>query len=258
MKYIAASVLAVIAVLVIVFFARYTGYVPVGPEYISELESLTKPPTGPYELNESTGGGYIYTVLINTTQKNQRWKAYVGNITGKFVLQSDANFTIYDWVISDITTGEVYATRKSSSVNWTNINCTWVATGNTDPGNRSVEGYENIMMNHSSADDNITTTFSSRNHTEFFIGTLRIQENACYSLHTFVNNTPQTASFQEVILYEGDNISDAGGHLVYMAQMDDNTLGYDNRLYDFQLMLPEKGIPGFASSTAYYFYVDLG
>jgi len=236
---------------------------PIGPT-ATILSNSTRPIPTNVSINESSGGGYIYTYNLNAVEQNKRWKAYVGNITGSLTLDDANSYTIYDWTLSTIT-GEVYATRNSSTISWINLNCTWAAsiyniTSTANDTNRTIDIHEDSAMLHTRL-DNISATFSARNHTAFSVGTKAIPQNYCYSVRTYVNDTNQDTldlvTYPEVIMSDAVNTSQAGS-IVYTTIIENNAYGYINgNTYDFQIILPEKGSDTWTSSTAYYFYVEL-
>jgi hypothetical protein len=190
----------------------------------------------------NTSGGTITTIIINATTQNPHWKAYVGNVTGTYVLEDAQNNSIYEWSLARIA-GEVYVTRNDS-IDWTSIRC----------ANASDVAMENKLMNHSStADDNINSTFSRTTHDPFWTATKEFTQNMCnYTLVTFVNDAAQTSTsdFQEILLTDGSSI-------VYTSLIENSSVGFDLGRYDFQLLVPEKGWSLGTSSTPYYFYVEL-
>jgi hypothetical protein len=188
-------------------------------------------------------GGTIYTVNLNGNTQNNRWKAYVGNVTGKLVLDDSDGYTIYDWTVTSAIRGRVYATRTSASISWGVINC-------SNSGNISLE--EAAMDHVNNPSDNISATFDLRDNKGFFIGSVPIYENTCYTTNLFFDSVaPGNDAWEEVVLYDGANI-------VYGVAVDDNNNSYHTGLKaDFQILLPEKGTTGWQSSTAYYFYVEL-
>ena len=247
--------------------------IPSGPD-VTVLGNSTKNVAAATKINSTNGtstpGGFIFTISLNSLQQNTRWKGYVGNVTGTLTLDDANDNTLFQWSLSTIT-GEVYATRASSSINWSGINCTWVADGNIDAAdgatsNRTPEHNENVALSHTSRDDNVTKTFQYRNHSQITVGGIVIGKNECYSIQTWQNDDDQAfsnsddANFTEVILYDGA-LNSMTGNVVYQTNIEDNLQGYrntgTNETYDFQMIVPENGAPGFSSSTAYYFYVEL-
>jgi hypothetical protein len=210
---------------------------PQGPDGILSVNNSTKGNVSAKIFNIS--GGYIATFNLSATIQNPRWKAFVGNITGSFTLDDASGSTIYDWTLSSIN-GRVYATRNSSTVAWSNINCS---------NNTHLEA-ENTLLSHSNNDDNITKTFENRTHNSFWVGATNIGANTCPNLKTYVNDAAQITRFQEMALYDNYNI-------VYATILEQDQAGYDGSLFDFQMIVPENGGAGWNGATAYYLYVEL-
>ncbi len=215
--------------------------VPTGPT-ITVIANETKQSVGGTLLN--TSGGSIATIRLNATTQNTRWKAYVGNVSGSLSLDDAQDNKLFDWSLTQFM-GEVYATRSQQTINWTGINCS----------NATHISLEEFAINHSNRDDNITKTFSTQTHREFYAGTRQILANTCFSVHTYVNSTSQATSFEEVVLYDGTNLTN--GKIIYASPLEQDLYGFDNSTYDFQMIVPENGQAGWQSSTAYYFYVEL-
>jgi len=246
--------------------------------FISFVIASPIPPTVNYIKNETMGaagstgtivnltgngtfaGGYIFTISISSLVQNKRWKAFVGNVTGRLTLDDGEGYTIFDWSqYTGSVGGEVYATRWSDAVNWSNINCTWgYLHDQSKYQNKSVIERENQALFLNNSDDNITTTFSSYNHSAIQIGSITIPANNCSSLRTYINGSQNNQDiFTEVILYDGTN--ETNGKIIYATIIDTtDQYGYRNDTnYDFQMIVPENGSPNWHSATAYYFYVEL-
>lgn len=211
---------------------------PVGPDSVSLGSNETGVSASAYTLNIS--GGYIQKLNLTANVQDPRWKAFVGEVFGTFSLDDASGSTIYDWSLSTVT-GNVYATRQSGSVSWSSIVC----------ANTTTLEEENVAMNHTNVDDNITATFSGSTHDAFYVGGVQITANSCPTLNTYVNNATQDVTFEEMSLYDGSNI-------IYSTILEQDSTGYDGGSYDFQMIVPEKGIPGYSGATAYYLYVELG
>jgi hypothetical protein len=190
----------------------------------------------------TTSGGTIATIVLNATTQNPHWKAYVGNVSGRLMLEDAQGYSIYEWNLT-IPAGEVYVTRNNS-ISWVNIRC----------ANSSNMAYEDLIMNHTpSADDSITNTFTRNIHRSFWAANTEFAQNQCnHTLSTFVNGTAQisTSFFQEIVLWDNSNI-------VYATIMENSVIGFNRRDYDFQMIVPERGWDGPVTSTPYYFYVEL-
>jgi cytochrome b561 len=189
----------------------------------------------------TTAGGTFTTLLLNATTQTMRWKAYVGNVTGKFTLRDASNGTIYDWNIANIA-GEVYASRNNS-ITWSSIRCA---------GNATVTA-EQAQLNMSAAKvDSINLTFNNTVHKTFYVGTTLISHSTCRAVATYVNNTRQTATenaaFQEVLLDDTQS-------MVYATLLENKVQGYNNAPFDFQMIVAESDIS--ATPSPYYFWVEL-
>ncbi len=240
---------------------------PVGPT-ITVYDNSSKPASIGTKINSSINGtispgGYIFTISLDGRQQNTRWKAFVGNVTGTFALDDADSYTMYEWSVTTVS-GEVYATRSKGTINWSGINCTWVAEGveNATVANRIVEEHENHNLSHTNPDDNITSTFSSTNHPQMEIGNLIIPKDQCFAIQTWQNDAQQTfsdsdnANFSQVILWDSTNTLE--GNIVYATNIESDKKGYNPlSTFDFQMIVPENGALGFNSATPYYFYVEL-
>jgi len=215
--------------------------IPGGPVLISNSTD-----TGPSlsAISRTDARGTITTLKLDMNQQNYRWKAYIGNVSGKYALMDSSNYTIYDWTLSS-NSGEVYATRYASSVSWSTVAC----ANSTEITN------EESTMNHTSSEaDSIRNTFTYVVHQSFEVGSKPIAQNTCNSTATYLNSASQTINesttkFQEVLL------DDYANAFIYVTILDFNTSGYNNVYYDFQMLVAED--EGAANPTTYYFYVEL-
>lgn len=203
--------------------------------------------TTEYAPNRTAGSrtddrGTVTTMLLNTIQQDQHWKAYVGNITGTLTLDDASNMTIYDWTLSTIS-GQVYASRYSN-ISWTGVTC-------ATPAEIVSESFFHNMTDSDS--DDLNSTFNWTIHKSFTVGTTTLAANTCNSTVTYANDTKQNptagAPYQEIL------IKDTNSYLVYLTGINDNVQGFDNQTYDFQMMVAESNVK--ASATTYYFYVEL-
>ncbi len=234
--------MTIIVLVLVTLISVGVSAAPAGPS-ATLVRNETADPTSASVIN--TTGGSITTMVLNVTAQNLKWKAFVGNVTGQLALQDASGYSIFDWALSNVV-GEVYATRSPTTVSWSDIECS----------NITHISNEEIALNHTSnPDDNISATFSTKDHDSFYTGIIEITENSCYSIHTNVNNQSQNTDFEEVILYDGTD--ESNGDIVYATKLEQDAAGFDNEPYDFQMIVPEVGMPGWSSSTAYYFYVEL-
>ncbi len=215
---------------------------PVGPDSVGVVANETKSAPATIMLNIS--GGRIATINITSDTQNTKWKGIVGSVYGSFTLDDASGATLYDWSLSTIL-GEVYATRNSSSLNWTAIKC----------ANNTLMEVENGLLSHTNAQDNITKTFNQTNHTSFTIAAITIANSTCPSLRTYVNNASQANYFQEIVVTDSQNMT--GGNLIFATRIEENLTGFDGAQYDFQMIVPEIGTVGYTGQTAYYLYIEI-
>lgn len=235
------SIITGLLVITLILFIKMTTAAPAGPALVGSASVDTGPAvSNGLLMNQSSGT--ITTAYFNVTQQNHDWRAYVGNVTGRLLL-ADANVNpIFEWTLTTIT-GEVYATRKSSSITWSNIVCANV-------GNVTAE--ETSLAFDSGELDNIQNTFDDGTHDKFVVGTTSFSANQCtYSGNTFDNNGAQTTNFDEIVLSE----QTTGTNLIYASIISDDATGFDGSTYDFQMLLPEPNTQ--EENEAYYFYVEL-
>lgn len=197
--------------------------------------------TQPADSHTAAGGSFTI-LLLNVTSQTSKWKAYLGNVTGKLTLDNSNSMTIYDWALT-VVQGEVYVSRNNS-ITFSSLAC-------ANRGNITAE--DTYMNINSSSDDSINRTFNQSIHRPFVIGgTGTIQNSTCPAIATYINDASQpateNATFQEIFMFDGRNP-------VFVALLNDNKVGYDQGIYDFQIIVPENPI---GASTPYYFYAELG
>jgi hypothetical protein len=189
--------------------------------------------------------GTITTITLDNNQQDQKWKAYVGNISGKLALDDANAKTIYDWTLG-APQGEVYVTRHQGTINWGNVSCANAATISSEEG---ALGMGPTLV------DNINHTFNQSAHMAFNISTKPIGAGACRATATYVNDTaiPLTASssFQEILMQ--DDITNA---IIYTTLISPANLSFDGGTVDFQLLVAEN--ESATVPTMYFFYVELG
>lgn len=230
--------ITILVVSCILFFSIKADAVPVGPDTLNITANETKSSSLPQQLNLS--GGRLATISINATSQNPRWKGFVGWVTGSFTLADSTNSRIYDWS-STSSSGLVYATRNATTISWPSINCSNSTTLNA----------ENLALNLTNQNDNLTKTFNmTGNHSAFIAASISFPANYCPSLHTYIGNATQYSKFQEMAMYDGASV-------FYATVLENDEPGFDSNSYDFQMIVPDRGDPGWSSYTPYYMYVEL-
>jgi len=166
------------------------------------------------EANETKGvgtgllfnltGGRLATINISASTQNPRWKGFVGQVSGSFTLDDSTGSTVFDWALATVS-GEVYAARNQTSLAWTSIKC----------ANTTLLEAENVLMDHTSSDDNITKTFNNATHAEFFVGDVNISVNSCPTLNTYQLNATQDDVFEEIALTDSTIENITAGNMIY-------------------------------------------
>ena len=212
---------------------------PQGPNITyNYTETITPRPA----LEITTPGGSFTTLVLNATQQSYKWKAYVGNVTGKLTLANAQGHVIYDWTLA-IITGEVYASRNNT-IDWGSITCADASI---------ITSEEQALNIPSTSIDSINNTFNNTIHRSFYVGGIHIQNSTCPSIATYVNSTRQQltedADFQEVLLSDGSS-------LVYATLIEPGKQGFDWSNYDFQMIVAEDETA--ETPHTYYFWVEIG
>lgn len=228
----------------ICIFALYTAMsanaqsIPTAPDNMST--SQMSQPNAEVGGMVNTSGGTISTVSINVTTQDYRWKGFVGNISGRFALQDASGSRLFNWNITSVT-GEIYATRNSSLLNWNLVECANATV---------IANEENALSHATSSEDSITKTFGTKAHDSFYVGTVEIAGNSCNSTAMNVNSATQTADFQEILLTDRTN-------LIYASLLENSKQGFNSQNYDFQMIVAENATQGTTTAVPYYFYVEL-
>lgn len=211
---------------------------PSGPTDIIN-NTLSTPSLQPGSSMNS-GGGTITNMTLNATTINYRWKGFIGNINGFLALEDSNSNSLFDWTMQT-TTGEIYATRNSTVPDWDSIACA---------DNTSVAAEELALGITTTRADSINKTFNTTSHAAFYVGEQQISANSCRTIALNVNDTKQSSEFQEVLLEDGVSI-------IYASLVENQTYGFDNQTYDFQMIVAENASEGDTANVLYYFYVEL-
>lgn len=233
-----ANSIVMLLIVMMAVFAMHSHATPTGPDSIVVVSNTSQNASLGSLMN--TSGGTIFTININATTQNYKWKGYVGEISGTFSLQDSSGRSLVDWPISTIT-GEIYATRKSTSIDWGQLSCA---------GSVFIDAEEEDLNMTEGMSDRINSTFNSTSHGAFYVATTSIAADTCPSVALNVNGTRQSTDFVEVLLQDDSS-------LIYASLLENRTYGYDGELYDFQIIVADSALEGDAPNTEYYFYVEL-
>jgi len=209
---------------------------PLGANYSNEATS-TAPARDPQSIAAQAGN--VTRLDINGYTTTQSWQGYYGNVTGTVQLADNNNKIIYNWSTTN-PTGEVYATNKSSNVDWDNIAC-FNLYNNGD----AIENDFNISND---AVDGLNETFNLNNHSQFYTAGQEFSIGECNNTKLF--NDAGAGTFDEVLLTDGTD-------LVYASLLQKDTTGFDGATHDFEMIVLENGHGADSSPTSYYFYVEL-
>jgi hypothetical protein len=274
-------ILSLAVTLLMAGLAKAAATDPSAPTSYTSLVNHTSSYPNGTQLNGTRG--FIYDTNLTESQPSQKWVGYVGHINGEYALQDASGDALYDWDIVTVT-GEVYATKEGydsgtpseatdpfagGMPDWTSLQC----------ANKTMIDRETWLFNHShTEEDRYNATFTrgtSFHNPGFYAGTNIIidsdvitESGTCYGAHLNYNNTDNdgsvaTVNWTQVVLTDGSS-QDADGvpsyhvyDLVYAALIQNDSWGYDNRTYDFQILLPQSGLQGDQPRVAFYFYLEL-
>ncbi len=251
--------LGILAALLLVLSWSVAASADINPSAFSDytyLQNFTDGGGSPTTLNHTRG--YIHEMNFNESQQTPRWKAYVGNITGELSI-GDGTYSLYDWPLTTVV-GELFATRYTGTVGslrqgasvgtpiWANVACaTQAAVIN-----------ETSKLNHNATldVDAMSRTFKQLGtFTNFRVGDKSVDTNNCYGAFLNQGGADQSTDWQQVVL---EDSGDSANHdVMYAVQLENATAGFNNGLYDYQILLPENGAEGDQDNTAYYFYIEL-
>jgi hypothetical protein len=209
--------LLVLPFLVIFFFALNVAADPGSPSNIT-----------------AQGGNVTFLDVNLSSGQTGYWQGFYGTVTGGIYLEDAVGSHFYDWNVVDAI-GTVLATRDLIS-DWSNINCT-----------NQTEIYEEEerlgFTNESSV--GINDTFHNTTHPSFFVANREMR--GCRS--TLTNNQTDIQSvFWNVLLNVNSTTT------VYSAILDNDRLGFNGTVSDFQLLVPVNTTTGQAT---YKIYVEL-
>jgi hypothetical protein len=209
--------------------------------------------------------GNVTEININGFTSTQSWQGYFGNVSGTIQLADAGDNAMYNWSLAS-PQGEIYAST-SNSITWANVQClnyTSAGTYTGESGNggttsqygtnlTQLEGLFNIAFDDV---DGVNETFNLigvGTHNLFYTNNLEFSEGECQSTRVFSNiGSGEDDKFEEVLLYEPATQS-----VIFTSLLNEDTLGFDGRAHDFEMLVAEDGHETDTSTTPYYFYVEL-
>ncbi len=214
---------------------------PSSPVFLDTLSSSSRELPSVSNGSISAQGGNITQVNIEAITITKAWQGYYGNISGNIVLDDADNNSFYSWGNASSLAGEVYATRNST-IQWQNIRC-------LNGSERADE--ETYLGQIAVSGDSVTNTFNNTAHPSFYVGTVPIGNDTCFSTNANVNGTSQQNAFYQILL------SDNSSNSIYTTIIENKKHAFNGQIADFQLMVGENEHTGNVGPTSYYFFVEL-
>jgi len=216
------------------------GRGPSGANY-TEVRSETTNVSQYDPASHGSVAGNVTELTVDGYAATQSWQGYFGSVTGAIELGDADGNVLYNWSATS-PIGEVYSTR-AFDVNFGTIGCASVIEMTN----------EEILIGQATDDaDSVRNTFNKKSHPNFYVGLTQISADSCNSTNIYDNNGVQTTKFYEILL------TDDASNMVYTAVLEKNEVGFDSNNYDFEMIVGEDGHGGDVSTSAYYFYVELG
>ncbi|MBW2975363.1 hypothetical protein KY366_06610 [Candidatus Woesearchaeota archaeon] len=194
--------------------------------------------------------GNVTEITINTSIVTQRWQGYFGNISGTITLDDASGNTMYDWAAGSgfSPTGEIYAANQTVS-DWDDVICVNF-TGNGTPGNDGINVTVLETMYGMSSDDSdgVDETFSSTD--DIIIGTRTLSD--CPATYIYQSDSQVSGTWNETLLTENST-----GAVIFAAEVEQDTIGFDGKPWDFQMIVGDNDGYSSGTTTTYWFYVEL-
>jgi len=230
----------VIVMMSLVLILGFALAEPNGVTTITE-ESSSSGPTAGTAANHSAIAGNVTEITIYGDSITQSWQGYFGNVSGAIRLADASGNPMYNWSLAS-PQGEVFAST-ASSITWSSIECfNWTADG------AALE----TSLNIDNSEDGINETFSKViGHESFSVGTTTFAEDDCMGARIFDNTGAGVdQNFEEVLLSDTTNT-------VFASLLEQDTLGFNSKSHDFEMLVLEDGHDGNAVTTPYFFYIEL-
>ena len=220
---------------------------PEGPSFINATNTSTRVLTSAASIQAVAGNVTELSITGQTT--TQSWQGYFGNITGQLILGDAWNHTLIDWDVT-LPEGEVYVSTGTIDFSDGNIGCYDYESGESYFTLSELE--TSLGMNADDIDGVNETFLVNSSYPNFYAGTNQITGNCPMRQLNNISGTP-SPDFYELLLYDAAN-----QNLIYTAVLTKNgAVGFDNRTWNFQMIVGENGHEGDTTTTPYYFYAEL-
>lgn len=232
--------------LLLILTLMVMGVTIIGTAIADPIGSGTLSPTSSSRGTDASAGsliaqgGNVTNVDIVSSTVTGKWSGFYGNVTGSVTLEDGSGNNFYNW--SDASpTGQIYATRNSATPTWASVSC-------INEANISTEATE---LSLATGMDNITNTFCEAcgNHSAFTVGATSFTDDECiYRTNAYNASGSQTDNWDQVILHDGS-------FPIYTTIINQDANGFENSLYDFQLLVAENSST--STLTTYFFYLEI-
>jgi hypothetical protein len=174
----------------------------------------------------------------NKTVVISAYQIVYGNLTGNLIIESIANKSIFEWEVSNKTSGNIFVVDSDSSITWNNLTAIGknVSNGNTTDDFDEIDSA--MSMTNLSDSINLTYTVNSRpKNTTTFIVFSHILNN------TPIVNSTNTSDFITGILWDSSdaNSGEFNGtqDIIFVSNINMDKQGAYG-IYDFEIKVPAR------------------
>ncbi len=227
----------------------YSEIIPEGPTDLNVINSSRRTPEQSKTLDAIAGN--VSQIDIFVTTQTRTWQGYYGNVTGRFVLGDSQGNTIYDWDTVD-PSGQIFASTSELSFQGDNIGC--YNFSKYEYNYLNITALEASFGIRPDSPDGINETFNDTTAYEpFYVGTRYIDDICPVAYLYNSTNESSESTYQELLLYDNT----ANDVIFTSIIRPGGILGFDSRVWDFQMILADDGHGGDTDTTTYYFYIAL-
>ena len=237
---------AILSILVLFTLIGLVLAEPYGPNGISRDLDERGNLSGIAPKQVSAQGGNVTQITINASSITKRWQGYYGNISGRIRLDDAQGNTMYDWTNAGFSPiGTIFAANQTVT-DWSNVICLNLTGDDIPRQGINATILEQMYGMALSDGDGVDETFAGTE--SITIGTTTLSN--CPSTHIYQNNQSQNTVWNETLLTQNQSRS-----VIYAAKVDQDTVGFDGKTWDFQMIVGENGPQ--QGPTQYQFYVEL-
>ncbi len=187
--------------------------------------------------NVTAEGGNYTEMNASISDQTEKWSLFYGSITSVIKLKNNNNNEAYSWPGESNPTGYIFFANSTG--------ISWASLAGTGADRRSDE---NTALNHGSADDNMTNTFSGvPTHPRINYTGInnQIDANAGYALKT--KNSTADDKWATIMAWQGTSIAYCG----FINQS--GWTNFKGDTVDYQVMIPTDP----TNDRLYYVYLAI-